>query len=307
MSSKVTLRVVEGELKGKELILDKPTTCVVGRSKDCGFVLGDSKKAGAASRRHCILKIDPPRAWIWDLGSLNGTYVNRVKVGQQTAGKSHAGQTDTAPPGHELFHGDQIRVGQSVLEFTTHVPKVCMKCGGEIAEADEVKAFQEGGFFLCSGCNQQVDSNLLFYLEKELAKARRYGTPFSALAFAFVEVESKGETPSKGFADQTLIAAICERISTITRDADIIGKMGFGKVFVLLPMTSFAGAKLALQRCLSLMHSKPIDTGDVIVNVRMAGVMTCLDQTFKGGAREFLESISTDLSRMEAKVRSHQV
>jgi hypothetical protein len=307
MSSKVILRVIKGESEGKELILDKPRTCVIGRSKDCCFVLGDVKKGWLVSRRHCSLNIDPPRAWIRDLGSLNGTYVNGVKVGQRTVGESHEGEADTAPPEHELFHGDRIMVGKYVLEFTTHEQKACMKCGGEIATADEIKAFQEGGSFLCFGCNQEVDSNLLFSLEKELAKARRYGTPFSALAFAFVEVESKGETPSTGFANQTLIAAICERISTITRDADIIGKMGFGKVFVLLPMTSFVGAKLALERCLSLMHSKPVHAGNVIVNVRVAGVMTCLDQTFKGGAREFLESISTDLSRMEAKVRSHQV
>jgi hypothetical protein len=307
MPSKVILRVVKGESEGKELILDKPTTCVIGRLKDCDFVFGDVKKSGPVSRRHCILNIDPPRAWIRDLGSLNGTYVNGVKVGQRTAGESHEGEADAAPPEQELYHGDRIMVGKNVLEFTTHVPKVCMKCGGEIAEADVIKAFQEGGFFLCFGCSLDVDANLLFSLEKELAKARRYGTPLSALAFAFVGVESKGETPSKGFADQTLIAAIYERISTITRDADIIGKMGFGKVFVLLPMTPFVGAKLALQRYLGMMHSKPVNAGNVIVNVRMAGVMTCLDQAFKGGAREFLESISMDLSSMEAKVRSHQV
>jgi pSer/pThr/pTyr-binding forkhead associated (FHA) protein len=307
MPSKVILRVVKGESEGKELILDKLTTCVIGRSKDCGIVLGDENKTGLVSRRHCILNIDPPRAWIRDLGSLNGTYVNGVKVGQRTAGESHEGEADTARPEHELSHGDRIMVGKNVIEFTTRVPKVCMKCSGEIAEVDEIKAFQEGGFFLCLGCHQEMDANLLFSLEKELAKARRYGTPFSALAFAFVEVESKGETPSKGFAYQTLIAAIYERISTITRESDIIGKMGFGKVFVLLPMTPFVGANLALQRYLSMMHSTPVNAGNVIVNVRMAGVMTCLDQTFKGGAREFLESISADLSRMEAKVRSHQM
>jgi eukaryotic-like serine/threonine-protein kinase len=155
MPPKVILRIVKGELKGKELILDKPTTCVIGRSKDCDFVLGDSKKAGASSRRHCILNIDPPRAWIRDLGSLNGTYINGVKLGQRTSGESHESQTDAAPPGHELFHGDRIMVGKNVLEFTTHVPKVCMKCSGEIAEADEINAFQEGGGFLCFGCNQE--------------------------------------------------------------------------------------------------------------------------------------------------------
>jgi pSer/pThr/pTyr-binding forkhead associated (FHA) protein len=307
MPSRVILRVIKGLSKGKELILDKPTTCVIGRSEDCDFVLGEMKKGGLVSRRHCILNIDPPRAWIRDLGSLNGTYVNGVKVGQRTAGKSHAGQADTAPPRHELFHGDQIRVGNTVIELTTQVPKVCIKCGGEIAKVDEINTFQGGGFFLCFACNQEVDPNLLFSLEKELAKARRYGTPFSALALSFVEVKSKGETPSKGFSNQSLITAIDERISTITRDSDIIGKMGFGKVFVLLPMTSSVGAKLALERYLNMMHSKPVDAGSVIVNVRMAGVMTCLDQTFKGGAREFLESISADLARMEAKVRSHQV
>src|SRR5207249_451457 len=51
---------------------------VIGRADDCGLVLDDTE----VSRHHAALRALPDgRATIEDLGSINGTFVNGVRVG----------------------------------------------------------------------------------------------------------------------------------------------------------------------------------------------------------------------------------
>jgi hypothetical protein len=150
------------------------------------------------------------------------------------------------------------------------------------------------------------ESNLLFLLEKEIARARRYFTPLSVLAFALVKVKPRDGTPAEGLSNQTLKTAICQRIFMLVRDSDIIGQMGTNKLLVLLPMTSHSGAGVALQRCLKLIHSQPIEVGGISMDVKAAGVMMSFDQTFKGDAKAFFDFLSADLAHMETRIRNLQ-
>jgi GGDEF domain-containing protein len=148
--------------------------------------------------------------------------------------------------------------------------------------------------------------NLLFSLEKEIARARRYFTPLSVLAFALVKVKPRDGTPVESLSNQTLKTAICQRIFTIVRDSDIIGQMGTNKLLVLLPMTSHSGASTALQRCLKLIHSHPIEVDGISMDIKAAGVMMSFDQTFKGDAKAFFDFLSADLAHMETRIRNLQ-
>ncbi|HET8527401.1 MAG TPA: FHA domain-containing protein [Gaiellaceae bacterium] len=71
----------------------------VGRSPDCGVFLDDV----TVSRRHAALALRDGRWHIEDLGSLNGTFVNRRRV-------------DSAP----LEDGDEIQIGKYRLTFLLH-------------------------------------------------------------------------------------------------------------------------------------------------------------------------------------------
>ena len=71
----------------------------IGRSPDCGVFLDDV----TVSRRHAAL-VQRDRRWmIEDLGSLNGTFVNRRRV-------------ESAP----LEDGDEIQIGKYRLTFLQH-------------------------------------------------------------------------------------------------------------------------------------------------------------------------------------------
>ena len=80
--------------KSARYLVDKPL--VLGRTTECDIVLEDS----SASRRHA--EIAPGSGgFVWrDLGSRNGTFLN----GEQCQGGS-------------LNHGDELRIGETVLRF----------------------------------------------------------------------------------------------------------------------------------------------------------------------------------------------
>ncbi|MEP6850481.1 MAG: FHA domain-containing serine/threonine-protein kinase [Acidobacteriota bacterium] len=93
---RVTLHVVAGPQTGRVFTFDQHDTFMIGRSEDAQFCLPHDR---FFSRHHCILEIAPPQCFLRDLGSLNGTYVNGIKV-------------ETA----HLKNGDRIQGGETVLE-----------------------------------------------------------------------------------------------------------------------------------------------------------------------------------------------
>jgi len=96
MRAKIT--IVMGWKVGQVMPFDRDI--VVGRDEEeCDFVLVDRM----ASRRHCrFVRLDD-RSWaVEDLGSSNGTFVNKKRVTERTP----------------LADGAEVRVGDTMLRFT---------------------------------------------------------------------------------------------------------------------------------------------------------------------------------------------
>ena len=93
---RVTLNVVAGPQTGRSFSFEQHDTFMIGRSEDSQFCLPHDR---FFSRHHCIIEIAPPQAFLRDLGSTNGTFVNGLRV-------------DTS----YLKHGDRIQGGETVLE-----------------------------------------------------------------------------------------------------------------------------------------------------------------------------------------------
>jgi pSer/pThr/pTyr-binding forkhead associated (FHA) protein len=124
MSARVTFKATEGPLSGESFAFTGRAQCVVGRSPDCAVRL--SGEDPTVSRHHCLLEVDAPAAWVQDLGSLNGTFVNGEDIGHRT--RRTPVPARAAPP-HAVGNGDEVRVGNSV--FTVAVE--------EEEETDEVE------------------------------------------------------------------------------------------------------------------------------------------------------------------------
>ncbi|HEX3144961.1 MAG TPA: protein kinase [Pyrinomonadaceae bacterium] len=149
---RVTLRVLEGPYRGREFTFDHHDTFLIGRSENAHLYLPDDR---FFSRHHCLLEIAPPRCFLRDLGSTNGTFVNGQKVAEVF-----------------LRNGDRIQGGQTVLEVevaadTTEtdlaetptlagsvmVTVECVNCGRrERAEASP----EEKLTFICEECREEL-------------------------------------------------------------------------------------------------------------------------------------------------------
>lgn len=111
MSAKITLTVTQDDRTVQEVVFHRPSVCIVGRGRDCSLRLPNDLIHSTISRRHCLLKIDPPLIEIRDLGSLNGTYVNGEPIGRREADPAHREE----PTDYPLRAGDQIQVGDVTL------------------------------------------------------------------------------------------------------------------------------------------------------------------------------------------------
>jgi phage terminase large subunit-like protein len=153
---RVTLNVVAGPQTGRAFSFDQHDTFMIGRSEDAQFCLPHDR---FFSRHHCILEIAPPKAFLRDLGSTNGTFVNGMRV-------------ETA----HLKSGDRIQGGETVLEVEvtvgpedlasgspvnkTHpslVGVTCLNCS--VPASVEAADPQAKLSYVCDECREKLKAN----------------------------------------------------------------------------------------------------------------------------------------------------
>jgi pSer/pThr/pTyr-binding forkhead associated (FHA) protein len=106
MATHLILTATEGPLKAQEFAFTGQVQVLIGRSSDCSLRLADDQ---TVSRRHCLVGINEQGAWVRDLESLNGTFVNDTLVGYRL----RDGEEDNLPLRllRLLHDGDELRVG----------------------------------------------------------------------------------------------------------------------------------------------------------------------------------------------------
>ena len=147
----LNLRVLAGPYKGHVFPFNQRDTFLIGRTNDAHLCLPDDR---FFSRNHCLLEIDPPRCFLRDLGSSNGTFVNGERVNETF-----------------LKHGDQIQGGETVLlveviadqaehriDSKARPPAVviveCLNCGRR--EQAQASTPDEHMTFLCEDCREEL-------------------------------------------------------------------------------------------------------------------------------------------------------
>ncbi|MBC8028555.1 MAG: protein kinase [Pyrinomonadaceae bacterium] len=153
----VNLRVLAGPYRGRVFSFTQPDTFLIGRTDDSHLCLPEDK---FFSRHHCLLEVNPPRCFMRDLGSTNGTFVNGQRVGEAF-----------------LKSGDQIQGGETVLLVEVNANDVsvqtsagvsreenlsrptivnveCLNCGRR--EKAEAATADEHLTFLCEDCRIEL-------------------------------------------------------------------------------------------------------------------------------------------------------
>ena len=109
MMAQVIFKAMRIPSSSEEFVFTGKTHRVVGRASGCALCTHGENLA--VSRYHCLLDIDAPKAWVEDLGSLNGTFVNGECIGRRDRGcPAEGGGPQKAPP-RLLADGDELRMG----------------------------------------------------------------------------------------------------------------------------------------------------------------------------------------------------
>ncbi len=170
MGDRVTVKLVDGPMKGKDFIFADHDTFIFGRMEDCHCCLPDDQQV---SRHHFLLEVNPPDARIKDFGSLNGTWVNGKKIGSREQGETPEQGQRHQYQEVDLKDGDEIKVGQIVLavkvEKAARVPGpvLCRRCGKDVRA--EVGAGRVGDY-ICAECLKSIENDPVAQLVKMMAE-----------------------------------------------------------------------------------------------------------------------------------------
>ena len=111
MQTSIILKAITGGQKGREFLCGDQAQVILGRSRSCHIQIPEDPMV---SRHHCLVEIDGFQVRVHDLGSKNGTYVNRELIGQRQ-GPEASDSTFRDPRPHTLRSGDELRLGHNVF------------------------------------------------------------------------------------------------------------------------------------------------------------------------------------------------
>jgi eukaryotic-like serine/threonine-protein kinase len=134
MSGEIVLIVTTKNTQEKAFVFNSHETFLFGRVDDCHICLPEDQQV---SRHHFLMEVNPPQICIRDLGSRNGTYINKQKYGGRAKYETPEEGAKHDYPQVELYDGDEIRVGQTIL-------RVQVKDAGEDGSSDSNRNSGQG-------------------------------------------------------------------------------------------------------------------------------------------------------------------
>jgi len=136
---RVILDVIQGPLQGRQFVLDRSDSFIVGRSR---FVHCPMPEDLALSRDHFMIEVNPPTCELRDLGSTNGTFVNNRRADRV-----------------RLASQDVIAAGQSVFRVAVELADMMSSVEGPTPSPRRT-AVKNGGTIKCAGCGAFAPSGL---------------------------------------------------------------------------------------------------------------------------------------------------
>jgi eukaryotic-like serine/threonine-protein kinase len=151
----VNLKVLAGPYKGRIFTFGQHDSFLIGRTKDAHLCLSDDR---FFSRHHCLLEINPPRSFLRDLGSTNGTFVNGERVREaflKNGDRIQGGETLLQV---EVTIADPHQLAETTQDAMPSRPVLvmveCLNCGRR--EQAQASAPDEHLTFLCEDCRIEL-------------------------------------------------------------------------------------------------------------------------------------------------------
>ncbi len=170
----------------------------------------------------------------------------------------------------------------------------------EIVKQEQLRKSENDEKALSAGVMR--DQMLMIFVDKEIARAKRYETTLSALGFTLVKAKAKNKSQPGQIKTQDVIDALLRKLAEVFRTPDIIGELRKNHFIVLLPMTHRGQAKVALSRAMKLLHLNPIEVDGIALEIKVAGVVADIDLKDVADAASLADHLSAQLTDMATRI-----
>ena len=143
-------------------------------------------------------------------------------------------------------------------------------------------------------------------LEIELARASRYGTDLSAVAFSIYKAGDRRSGGSREAAPVDTTTAILQQLREKLRNTDWLGIVSSRLFLAVMPMTTYKEAHLASRRLLKSMNAQPVSVGDRPVSFKIAGSVIHYDSRRMPDIRAFMQFVEDEHVEMAHRLRNLQ-
>ena len=183
----------------------------IGRSPNCQVPIDQE----SVSRKHCEIRFQDGEFLVRDLGSTNGTYVN----------------DDLVDPQGRLRHGDQLKVGRTILKFI-------------VGDDVEVQYHEEIYRLMTTDGLTQLNNRRYFddMLDREVARAKRYKRTFSLLIFDLDHFKRVNDRFGH-LAGDTLLRQLGAILLGRLRVNDVLARIGGEEFGLITPEVGLDGAR----------------------------------------------------------------
>ena len=206
-----TLLVMSGQCKGELHTLEVGAT-TLGRDAECDIVVPDD----GISREHCRFHHDGDGVWVEDLGSTNGTWLDRQRITRRV----------------KLVSGTRVRLGAGTLL------RFVLQSEVDRAYYEELRAAAVRDPLTGVFNKRHLQERLC----AELAYANRHGEP---LALIMIDVDHFKQI-NDGYghaAGDAVLAQLAAVLVTHTRGEDVIARFGGDEFVILARGTDINGAR----------------------------------------------------------------
>jgi two-component system, cell cycle response regulator len=198
---------------------------VVGRLAE----LDISIDADSVSRRHAKLVLQGEGWSLEDLGSTNGSFVNEERIERRL-----------------LRDGDVLQIGACIMKFLS---------GANIEAAYHEEIYR---LTILDGLTHVHNKRyFLEFLDRELSRATRHGTPLGLIMFD-VDHFKRVNDEHGHLAGDAVLKEICRRLRPRVRREDLIARYGGEEFALVLPDTNRVGTMSVAESCRQIIARDPI-------------------------------------------------